>query len=257
MRRADRLFEITQLLRQRGLLRARDLAEALEVSERTVYRDIADLVAQRVPISGEAGVGYVLEKGYDLPPMMLTRAEIEALVMGVRIIETWSDVEMCRAAGSLLAKIGAVLPGELQAMVHTEHLLAPASHDALRMDIDPVELRRAIREQRYVNIDYSDIEGQRSLRRIRPLGLAFYGPVWLLFTWCELRDDFRSFRLDRICAMEVTDDRYPRERGRELQDFMKSWQNWVTGLANDPAAMTLPEDGSESEPEPVGKALKR
>ncbi|MEZ5849002.1 MAG: YafY family protein [Geminicoccaceae bacterium] len=239
MRRADRLFEIIQLMRRRGLVRARDLAEALEVSERTVYRDIADLVAQRVPITGEAGVGYMLDKGYDLPPMMLTRAEIEALVMGVRIIETWSDCEMCDAAGSLLAKIEAVLPEELRPMIHTCHLLAPASHDTVAMDIDPVELRRAIREQRYVNIDYSDINGTRSMRRIRPLGLAFYGPVWLLFTWCELRLDFRSFRLDRICAMEVTGDRFPREPGRGLQDFMKSWENWVERLRDD--RETIPE----------------
>ncbi|MEZ5846985.1 MAG: WYL domain-containing protein [Geminicoccaceae bacterium] len=132
----------------------------------------------------------------------------------MRIIETWSDCEMCDAAGSLLAKIEAVLPEELRPMIRTCHLLAPANHDTVAMDIDPVELRRAIREQRYVNIDYSDINGTRSMRRIRPLGLAFYGPVWLLFTWCELRLDFRSFRLDRICAMEVTGDRFQGTRPR-------------------------------------------
>ncbi|MCB1972128.1 MAG: YafY family transcriptional regulator [Geminicoccaceae bacterium] len=243
MRRADRLFEIIQIMRRRKLTRASDLAGELEVSLRTVYRDIADLIAQRVPITGEAGVGYMLEDGYDLPPMMLTRSEIEALVLGVRIIESWSDAEMCAAAGSLLAKVAAVLPAELRAVVHTTPLLAPADRSGVQLSIDGAELRRAIREQRYVDIDYSDIDGNRTCRRIRPLGLAFYGPVWLLFTWCELREDFRSFRLDRICSMKVGDERFPSETGRQLRDFLHNWQQWVDGLPS------CTESGETREPQ--------
>ena len=141
MRRADRLFQIIQILRRKKLVRARDLAEKLEVSERTIYRDIRDLVGSGVPIDGEAGVGYVLRKGYDLPPLMFNERELEALVLGARIIESWTDPEMAESAANVIAKIEAVIPEELRSHMAQTALLAPAEHYAEPLAVDPRMVR--------------------------------------------------------------------------------------------------------------------
>lgn len=221
MRRADRLFEIIQILRRKKLVRARDLAEKLEVSERTVYRDIRDLVGSGVPIEGEAGVGYVLRNGYDLPPLMFNEREIEALVLGARIVESWTDPEMADSAANVIAKIEAVVPEELRTHMAQTALLAPASHYAEPLSVDPRVLRGALRERRRLKFSYRDREERQTSRSVRPLALAFYGPVWLLVSWCELRQDFRCFRLDRIDGLEVLDETYRLERGKTLQDFLR------------------------------------
>jgi len=222
MRRADRLFDIIQILRRKKLVRAQDLAEKLEVSERTIYRDISDLMASGVPIEGEAGVGYIL-RGYDLPPIMFNEQEIEALVLGVRIVESWADPKLADAAGGVIAKIEAVVPDRLRRHMAETALLAPADH--LAEPIDPGELRVAVRGRQKVRIDYRDANDQRSQRVVWPLAVAFFGPVWILASWCELRQDFRSFRLDRMADLLVLDEGFEPEPDRTMDDFLSS--GWV------------------------------
>lgn len=220
MRRADRLFQIVQILRRRRLTTARQLAEMLEISERTVYRDIRDLVASGVPVEGEAGVGYRL-RGFDLPPLMFSRDEIEALVLGARIVESWTDASLARAASEALAKIEAALPRDRSHLVRTTPLFAPDDHYQEEVKVDFSLLREAIRESRRLRFRYTDAQGSGSKRTVRGLGLSFYGPVWILAAWCELRQDFRVFRLDRMSDLEVLDS-FPQEPGRTLHDFLQA-----------------------------------
>ncbi|MDH3595955.1 MAG: YafY family transcriptional regulator [Rhodospirillales bacterium] len=220
MRRADRLFEIIQLLRRRKLARARDLAETLEVSERTIYRDVRDLMASGVPIDGEAGVGYILREGYDLPPLMFNEQEIEALVLGVRIVESWADPKLAEAAANVIAKVESIIPERLRRHMAETALLAPADHFMEPIAVDPSELRRAVRGRFKVRFAYRDGEGRPTARSVRPLALSFYGPVWLLASWCELRRDFRSFRLDRMAGLEVPGETFRPEPGKTIQDFL-------------------------------------
>jgi predicted DNA-binding transcriptional regulator YafY len=221
MRRADRLFETIQLMRRQKLIRARDLAEKLEVSERTIYRDVSDLIASRVPIEGEAGVGYALRGGFDLPPLMFDEQEIEALVLGARIVESWSDALLAEAAANVIAKVEAVIPARLRQHMADTALLAPPRHFAEPISVDPSALRAALRRRRKVHLHYRDGEEHISERTVRPLALSFYGPVWLLAAWCELRDDFRSFRLDRMTRLEVLEEAFRPEQGKTIHDFLK------------------------------------
>lgn len=222
MRRADRLFEIIQILRRKKrATRACDLAVILEVSERTVYRDIRDMIARGVPIDGEAGVGYILRPGYDLPPLMFDEDEIEALLLGARIVQSWADPELAAAAAKVIHKVGDVLPEALRHRIDLAGLWAPADHKGEVIGFDQAALRHAIRKQRKVKFTYEDLGGQSSERVVRPLIMAFYGPVWLLAAWCELRVGFRVFRLDRITAFAVLDDVFMPEPGRTAEDFLK------------------------------------
>ena len=227
MRRADRLFEIIQLLRRKPTVKARELGEALEVSDRTIYRDIQDLIASGVPIEGEAGVGYVLKAGFDLPPLMFKEPEIEALVLGARIVESWADAELAEAASDAIAKIEAVIPDRLRGYMASTALLAPSSHHMEPLSFDLAQLRRAVRSQLKVHFRYTDVLRQKTERTVRPLSLAYFGPVWILAAWCELRDDFRTFRLDRMEDFEVRPERFRPERGKTLHDFLKRPQTWT------------------------------
>ena len=164
MRRADRLFEIIQSMRRQSLVRARDLSAALEVSERTIYRDIQDLVASGVPIEGEAGVGYVLKAGFDLPPLMFKEQEIEALVLGARIVESWADAELAAAASDVIAKVQAVIPDRLRDYMANTALLAPPHHYMEPISFDVAELRRALRGQLKVRFAYRDAQAEQSER---------------------------------------------------------------------------------------------
>jgi predicted DNA-binding transcriptional regulator YafY len=229
VRRADRLFEIIQLLRRKPTVRARELAQALEVSERTIYRDIQDLVASGVPIEGEAGVGYVLKAGFDLPPLMFKEQEIEALVLGARIVESWADAELAAAATDAIAKIEVVIPERLRGYMANTALVAPPSNRVEPLSFDLAELRRALRNLFKVHFSYTDVIQQNTERTVRPLSLAYFGPVWILAAWCELRQDFRTFRLDRIEGFQVTTERFRPERGKTLHDFLKRPQTWTRG----------------------------
>lgn len=229
MRRADRLFEIIQFMRQRQLTRARDLAEKLEVSERTIYRDIADLMATGVPIEGEAGIGYVLRAGYDLPPLMFKEAEIEALVLGARIVQSWGDKELADAAGDVIAKVEAVVPEALRKYMTNTALLAPSLHYMEPICFNLADLRAALRDQKKVEIDYRDAHGDPTTRHVRPLSLAYFGPVWVMAAWCELRENFRTFRLDRVSRFEVTPHAFAAEPGKTLNDFLARDDTWTRG----------------------------
>ncbi|MBZ0163774.1 MAG: YafY family transcriptional regulator [Notoacmeibacter sp.] len=224
MRRADRLFQIVQHLRGGRLVTAAMLGEWLEVSERTIYRDIADLQASGVPVEGEAGVGYLMREGFALPPLMFTRDEIVALVAGARMVRAWGGATMARAAEEALVKIGAVLPEAEQARVRDTQIHAPPMHlaDIERARIDLID--RAIESRDTLSIAYADGDGTRSKRDIRPLGLWFWGKVWTLVAWCELRRDFRMFRIDRMETIEPAGRKFRPERGRALADFYRQME---------------------------------
>jgi len=217
MRRADRLFQIVQILRRRRLTTARHLADRLCISERTVYRDVRDLIGSGVPIEGEAGVGYRL-RGFDLPPLMFTQEEVEALVLGARIVQSWTDPDLAGAAAEALAKIEAALPRDRSHQVQDTRLFAPDEHFRVEISLDLKVLRQAVREHRRLRFAYSDAAGAATQRTIRSLALSFYGPIWILAGWCELREGFRTFRLDRMRDLEVLET-VPPEPGRTLQDF--------------------------------------
>ncbi|WP_068113135.1 helix-turn-helix transcriptional regulator [Tropicimonas marinistellae] len=221
MRRADRLFQIVQHLRGGRLVTARHLAERLEVSERTIYRDIADLQGSGVPVEGEAGVGYVLQGGFELPPLMFSRDEIVALVAGARLVRAWGGAGMARAAEEALIKIEAVLPEAERARAGAVqvHAMAPEMTDDVRATIDRLE--QAVEAREVLALDYVDGAGESSLREVRPLGLWFWGKVWTLVAWCELRDDFRMFRLDRIRGLSPAGRHFAPERRRSLQEFYR------------------------------------
>ena len=229
MRRADRLFEIIQHMRRRPTVKARELSESLEVSERTIYRDVRDLITSGVPIEGEAGVGYVLKAGFDLPPLMFKEQEIEALVLGARIVESWADAELAEAASHAISKIEAVIPDALKVYMANTALLAPCAHYMAPISFDLAELRRAVRSRLKVKFRYTDVLRQGSERTVRPLSLAYFGPVWILAAWCELRGDFRTFRLDRIEDFVMTPDQYRQEPGKSLHDFLKRPMTWTRG----------------------------
>lgn len=222
MRRADRLFQLVQLIRGRRLSTAAWLAERLEVSLRTVYRDVADLQAQGVPIEGEAGVGYRLGAGFDLPPLMLRREEAQALVAAVRVAQWRLDAALSAQADSALSKILSVLPRSDRTAAEQLALYAPPfgpdeatlSHLAL--------LRQAIEARRKVHIDYCALKDQPSQRTLRPLGCFFWGHVWTLGAWCELRHGFRSFRIDRMQQLTVLDVGFRDEAGKTLADLLRS-----------------------------------
>lgn len=224
MRRADRLFQIVQLLRGGRLVTARMLADKLEVSERTIYRDIADLQGSGVPVEGEAGVGYLMRDGYDLPPLMFTRDEIASLVAGARMVRAWGGLSMARAAEEALVKIGAVLPDAKRTTVEATAIFAPSFEfaEAQRETLDLLD--RSIDRSEKLTMDYTDAKGDATQRTIRPLGLYFWGKVWTLLAWCELRDDFRGFRVDRIINPIVNGTRFKPERGKQLVDFYRKME---------------------------------
>jgi predicted DNA-binding transcriptional regulator YafY len=220
MRRADRLFEIIQQLRGDRLVTAQVLSEKLEVSVRTVYRDIRDLQASGVPIDGAAGVGYLLRPGYHLPPLMFLPAEIEALIVGARMVKAWAGRSIAAAAAEALVKIGAVVPEDRMRAAQRVPVFALGTRlqDSDRDNLDA--FGRAIDGRLKVRFAYCDAEDSGSQRIVRPLALHFWGQVWTLAAWCELRDDFRTFRVDRVEGIELTEERYEREAGKTLEDYL-------------------------------------
>jgi predicted DNA-binding transcriptional regulator YafY len=219
MRRADRLFQLVQLIRGRRLSTADFLAERLEVSPRTVYRDVAALQQQGVPIDGAAGVGYCMRAGFDLPPLMFTKSQAQALVAAVRMAQPSLDSGLAAQADAALSKILAVLPAAERAAAESLALFAPLAglDDATRAHL--AQLREATESRHKLRLDYLDLNDSRSERTVRPLACLFWGPVWTLSAWCELRGDFRSFRVDRIQALTVLDERFRDEPGKTLADL--------------------------------------
>ncbi|HRD29816.1 MAG TPA: YafY family protein [Caulobacter sp.] len=210
MRRADRLFQIIQILRRgRGPVTADAMAEELETSKRTIYRDIADLMAQRVPIRGEAGVGYVLEGGFDLPPLMLTADEIEAAVLGAQWVASRGDPALSRAALDLVAKISAAVPERLRPLILDPTTRSPPSNWRRPDGLDMARVRAAIHAGLKLQLHYRDEAERESRRTVWPIAVGYMDAVRLLVAWCELRGDFRSFRTDRVIEAAFLDERYP------------------------------------------------
>jgi predicted DNA-binding transcriptional regulator YafY len=223
VRRADRLFQLIQTLRcARRPLTAQDIAEDLEVSVRTVYRDVAELMARGVPLRGEAGIGYVLDRGYDMPPLMLTPDEIEAAILGAQWVAARGDTALRRGASSLIEKIGVVLPERLRPLVEDASLLYPPLMQARADAIDMELVRRSIRDWRKVSLHYVDERGAASERVVWPLAVAYFDSVRLIAAWCELRGGFRHFRADRVLDAEFLDEPIPRTRRALLQEWRES-----------------------------------
>lgn len=221
MRRADRLFHIIQLIRGRRLTTASYLAQRLEVSERTIYRDIADLTVQGVPIEGEAGVGYRLGAGFDLPPMMFTQDEAKALVASMRVAQAWLDPALAQGAEDALGKIMSVLPLEARVAAEALAVYAPTGglSDVAQRTLQT--LRESVQDKRKIFIQYRDLTDKTSERVLRPLGCFYWGKVWTLSAWCERRTDFRTFRIDRVIKVKPLEERFRDEPGKTLADLLR------------------------------------
>jgi predicted DNA-binding transcriptional regulator YafY len=228
MRPADRLFQIVLLLGRGRVLTARVLADRLEVSERTVYRDIQNLMESGIPVEGEAGVGYCLRRGYQVPPLRFDEEELQALVFGADVAKSWGDAQMGQAADRILAKIDAVLPDRLRPQLNSQRLVVPdvrMSEATTRMLGD---VREAINNRMRVFIEYRDADDDTSERIVWPLALAYWGARWTLGAWCELRQEFRNFRIDRISTVRGLRSRFPDEPGKRLEDYVASSSRMVT-----------------------------
>lgn len=220
MRRADRLIRIVHFLRgRRRAVTARSIAEAFGICTRTVYRDIQDLMASGAPISGEAGVGYLIDKQYYLPPVTFDAEELEAIGLGISMVRQWTDARFAAKAASALAKIEAVLPAGLQGELEQITTYSMTNRAALPWDVSFSDLRECIRERRKISLRYVDGLQSATERILRPLALIFCSPVWLLAGWCETRQDFRNFRLDRIAGMTPCDDGFADEAGKNLAAY--------------------------------------
>lgn len=228
MRPADRLFRLVQLIRGRRLSTAAFLAERLEVSLRTVYRDIAQLQHQGVPIEGEVGVGYRLGSGFELPPLMFTQDEASALVAAVRLAQAWLDPKLALAAESSLSKIMSILPSAARSAAESLSLYAPIIKIDTRTQKNLQTLREAAHKRQKAELGYLDLNDRVSQRVVRPLGCFFWGKVWTMVAWCETRQDFRSFRLDRMQKIIIQDATFPLETGKGLADFLR--QVGATGI---------------------------
>lgn len=200
---------------------ARRLAEKLQASERTIYRDVRDLQLSGMPIEGEPGIGYLLRQDFDIPPLMFNRSEIEALVLGARMVRAWGGAEQGEAATQALNKIEAVLPSDLRDKVDQTLLFALGFkvNAELKRNLDL--LNRAASERRFAEFGYSREDGERSDRRVRPLGLYFWGGTWTLASWCEMRKDFRNFRVDRMSTLQLVEQTFPADPKKSLQAFIE------------------------------------
>ncbi|QYA15215.1 YafY family protein [Rhizobium sp. AB2/73] len=224
MRRADRLFQIIQILRRSSRpVTAAALADELEVSKRTIYRDVADLMSQRVPIEGEAGFGYLLSPGYEMPPLMLTPEEIEAVVLGAQWVASRADKTLANAARDVVAKITAIVPEHLRPFILEPSVGAkPLLQESEEENIDLPMLRAAIREGRKLRLRYRSDASAESTRIVWPVILGYSDTSRILVAWCELRGGFRHFRTERILAVEVLDENY----GLRPGELRRRWSAW-------------------------------
>ena len=232
MRRADRLFQIIQILRRgRGPLTAEAIAAELETSKRTVYRDIADLIGQRVPIRGEAGIGYVLDGGFDLPPLMLTSDEIEAAVLGAQWVAGRGDPVLARAAQDLIAKIAVTVPARLRPFLLEPASMSVPNWNRVEDGLDIAQVRAWIHAGRKIRLRYRDEAGAESERVIWPVTVGYLDAIRMLGAWCELRRDFRRFRTDRVTEAEFLDETHG-----ERRDLLRArWRrNMVSNRAETP-----------------------
>ncbi len=231
MRRAERLLQLIQILRRhRRPVTGEVMARELEISLRTLYRDIAALIADRVPIRGEAGLGYVLGEGFDLPPLMFTPDELEAVMLGLRWVARRGDTDLSRAAQDTVAKIGSVLPEKLRPFLFDAALLVPPHFRLAEGRVNVALLRNAIREGWKVSLNYRSEDGRETQRVIWPIAVAYFDAQRLIIGRCELRQAFRSFRTDRMLAISILDQKYPVRR----KVLLKQWQEEVAREENRP-----------------------
>ncbi|WP_171204868.1 YafY family protein [Ruegeria sp. HKCCA0235A] len=219
MRRTDRLFDIIQILRDGKLHRAQDIADQLEVSVRTIYRDMDTLVASGVPVEGERGVGYMVREQITLPPLNLTPAELEALNLGMAIVAEAADTDLKAAANSLADKIDAVLPTQVVAEADSWKFAVYPFADAARGLAHMAPIRAAIKSHQKLRLSYRRIDGVLTERTIRPLHMEYWGRVWTLTAWCELRNGFRVFRIDLIESVSPLPEIFADEPGKRLSDY--------------------------------------
>jgi predicted DNA-binding transcriptional regulator YafY len=223
MRRADRLFQIIQILRRSTRpVTAAALGQELEVSKRTVYRDVADLIGQRVPIDGEAGLGYLLASDYDMPPLMLTPDEIEAVMLGAQWVAARSDKALGNAARDVMAKIAAVVPEHLRPLILEPSVGVKPTRAESAESVDPSRLRSAIREGRKLRLRYRSEAGEETERTVWPVILGYAEATLMLVAWCELREGFRHFRTDRIVELETLDENIGLRHG----ELRRRWRHW-------------------------------
>jgi predicted DNA-binding transcriptional regulator YafY len=222
MRRADRLFQIVQHLRARRLTTAAQLAEFLAVSERTIYRDIRDLSLSGIPVLGEAGVGYCLDRSFELTALMFTPDEVEALVVGLRMAQAFGGPKLRAAAVPALDKVILALPKSRRAEVDRPQIYAPSVNFHRSMDKLLEAVRAAIDGRAVLQLTYCDDKNRETRRTVRPLALHFWGSVWTLAAWCNVRGDFRNFRLDRVRDCAPTGHSFTDEPGKTLSDFLPS-----------------------------------
>ena len=222
MRRADRLISLTHFLRsRRRAVTAKTIAEEFGICTRTVYRDIQDLMDSGVPITGEAGVGYVIDKKYYLPPITFDAEELEAIGLGMSMVRQWTDEQFAAKADAAFARIRAVLPTELQGELEqiTTYSM-PNQTPVVPWTVSFSGLRECIRTRRSIRIEYSDGEQRQTSRILRPLALIFASPVWMLAAWCEKREGFRHFRLDRMRALHYGEETFADEPDKNLAAYM-------------------------------------
>ncbi|MGE0283797.1 MAG: helix-turn-helix transcriptional regulator [Rhizobiaceae bacterium] len=236
MHRSERLLNLIQVLRRhRAPVSGQVLADELGVSIRTLYRDIVTLQGQGAHIQGEPGLGYVLKPGFMLPPLMFSEDEIEAITLGIRWAARRSDARLGLAARNAGAKIAAVLPPELRREMESSTLLIGPDQSGLSEPVDLTALRIAIRKEHKLRIAYRDKDGSPTVRTIWPFALGFFDKVKAVVAWCELRDDFRMFRVDRMDRIDAMDERMPRRR----LDLMKAWKESEAGHAHGDATATI------------------
>lgn len=222
MRRADRLIKLTHFLRSRAqAVTASRIAEEFEVCTRTVYRDIHDLIDSGVPISGEAGVGYIIDKKYYLPPIAFDVDELEAISLGISMVRLWTDDEFAAKANNAFEKIQAVLPAKLQDQLQQITTYSLSTRPSRPWSVNFSELRNCIQTRRKIHIEYSDGANQKTSRTLRPLALIFFSPVWLLASWCEKREDFRNFRLDRIRDLQYCEEKFSDYKDKNLLAYIR------------------------------------
>lgn len=222
MRRADRLFQIVQHLRARRLTTAARLAELLSVSERTIYRDIRDLALSGIPVQGEAGVGYRLDRSFELTALMFTPDEVEAVVVGLRMAQAFAGERISAASETALDKVILALPKHRQAEVERSQIYAPAVHANRQVDPLRETLNSAIHDRAVLRLSYEDENGTTSVRDVQPVALNFWGSVWTVAAWCRLRNGFRNFRIDRIAGCVPSGETFVDEPGKMLSDFLRS-----------------------------------
>lgn len=230
MRRADRLFQLILMLGGGKIVTGDRLAERLGVSKRTVYRDFKDLSASGVPIEGEAGVGFRLRPGYQVPPLMFTTEELQALVFGARMVRSCADDDLRAAASSLLAKVDAVLPVDLKPLMEDTGLLVPDFRVSSEVKQNLKKLRDAVSQRRRVGFEYTRSDGALVTTRARPLCLRYVGGTWTLGAWSEFDEAFRTFRVYRIAGLEISPETFIADHGRALSGYLAAVDDPRTGL---------------------------